>query len=118
MAHLVPNEQFEELVALAAPLIERARAVCDGQSQLPAETSIEENVLTDEANALSTAIMALIRTSPLAQQAVFVALGGLIGVLMAQDQGSHADLWQLVRDQTKETYDEMIGSFQPIGPMQ
>ncbi len=115
MAHLVPNEQFDELVALAGPVIDRAREICAGQSQLPEGTSVEENILTDEANAMSTAIMAVIRRSPLTEPAVMIALGGLVGVLMAQGTTEHADLWMLVRKQVKETYDEMIGSAKPLG---
>ena len=85
---------------------------------MPAGTSEEENILTDEANAFSTAIMAICRTTPLAEPAMFVAFGGLIGVLMAQGQTDHADLWKLARAQVKDTYDELIGwADKPQGPM-
>lgn len=113
MAHLVPEEDFSRLVESAEALLERGRELAALHS-LPRDDD-ESTILDQEAQTFSLSAMALAAACPLTEEAMLIAIGGVIGTLMAQGMSNHARLWQLCRSQIRSTYDEITEATRPRG---
>lgn len=115
MAHLIPESEFNDLVALAQALINHARGIGVARTFVPRGTSGDDMVLAQEAQAFSLSVMALAKATPLNEDAMMIAIGAATGTLLAQAQMPHALLLKLSRDQMKATYDEVVETARPKG---
>lgn len=117
MARMVPQKDFEQLEQLAANMLAEARELVRRHGAIvPAGAGPAEVTLNEEVQALSECGMALAKASPLVEPALFVAMGAMVGVILAQSEESHAELLRLMRHQEKLTYDEVRRAVTPPTP--
>jgi hypothetical protein len=113
MAVLIPAETFAKLEDQARQMLDEAREISRDGVLLAPGADDAEAALTEETQACASALMALCRVTPLAPEALFVAIGAAAGVILAQTVGSHALLLKLMRGQEKASYDEVIRASTP-----
>lgn len=114
MAELIRAEKFAELEEQGRRMLDTSRAIAEGPgTHVAPGAPPEEVVLTEEVQACAQALMAVCRVTPLAPEALFVAMGAATGVILAQVVGPHALLMKLMRTQEKASYDEVVRASTP-----
>lgn len=115
MAVYVPLEEFEELNAALEPVFDAARKLAEKEAPPPDDDSIEAVGLELEAQTMLLVLQAMSKQSSLTDAAQFLLIGAFVGTVMAQSHAPHAELWRIMRNQVKKSYDQIMLATEPVG---
>ncbi len=115
MGYLIPDDTMARLNELAAPLCDQA--IRETQAVFADETAPAEDIAGAAAvNAAIFAVTSILRSLPLTQAGVIVAMGAISGTVLGQCEGDRALLYQMFKRQMAATLAEVAaGQMTPMG---